>query len=71
MKDVEKLEKLVNNIEKYIPTPEYIKEQANINVISMKKYFPQAYHAKRIIITGTYIIFTKTKDRYISSSKDI
>lgn len=71
MKNIEKFEKLVDDIEKNIPTPEYIKEKANINVISMKKYFPQAYRAKRNIITGTYIIFTMSKERYISSSKDI
>lgn len=71
MKDIEKFEKLVDDIEKYIPTPEHIKEQANINVISMKKYFPQAYRAKRITISGAYIIFTMSKDKYISSSRDV
>lgn len=68
---IEKFEKLVDNLEKYIPTPEYIKEHTNINVISIKKYFPQAYRAKRNIITGAYIIFTMSKERFVSSSKDI
>lgn len=71
MKNIEKFEELVDDLEKSIPTPEYIKEQANINVISVKKYFPQAYRAKQITITGAYIIFTISKDRHISSSRDI
>lgn len=69
--DIEKFEELVDDLEKYIPTPEYIKECANINVISIKKYFPQAYRAKRITISGAYIIFTMSKDIYISSSRDV
>lgn len=36
---IEKFEKLVDNLEKYIPTPEYIKEHTNINVISIKNIF--------------------------------
>jgi len=71
MKDIEKCEKLVDDIEKSIPTLEFIKEQVNINVISIKKYFPQAYQARYTTITGVYIIFTKSKEIYIGSSKDI
>lgn len=71
MKNIEKFEELVDDLEKSIPTPEYIKEQANINVMSIKKYFPQAFRAKRITISGAYIIFTISKDRYIGSSRDI
>lgn len=71
MKNIEKFEELVDDLEKSIPTPEYIKEQANINVMSIKKYFPQAYRAKQITISGAYIIFTISKDRHISSSRDV
>ncbi len=71
MENIEKFEELVDDLEKSIPTPEYIKEQANINVISIKKYFPQAYRAKRITVSGAYIIFTISKDRHISSSRDV
>lgn len=69
--NLEKYEKLVSGIEKSIPTIEYIKDRTSIDVISIKKYFPQAYKAKRIIITGVYIIFTKSKERYINLSKDV
>ena len=71
MKDIEKFEKLVDDIEKYMPTAEYIKEQANIDVVSVKKYFPKAYRAKKTVITGVYIIFTESKEKYIGSSKNI
>lgn len=71
MKNIEKIEELVDDLERSIPTPEYIKEQTDINVISIKKYFPQTYRAKRITISGAYIIFTISKDRYISSSRDV
>jgi hypothetical protein len=69
--NMENIEEIINDLEKYIPTPEYIKERANIDVISIKKYFPQVYRAKRITISGAYIIFTMSKDKYISSSRDV
>lgn len=67
------------NIEKYISTPEYIKEQLDINVISIKKYFPHLFRAKQVIISGAYIIFNMSMAnatryayvKYISSSRDI
>lgn len=68
---MENIEKLVEDLERSIPTIEDIEKKTNIKVISIKKYFPQLFRAKKAIISGAYIIFTESKDRYIGCSENV